>query len=103
VAPAAVPQTVVVGYRELMSGPAVDHTEALHFQRRRGIEISFEDAERLGIATGDQVAVSLDGRTETGPALVQRRLRPGVVRMAARLPHVGPGLLAAAPAEAAGA
>jgi NADH-quinone oxidoreductase subunit G len=102
-AAAAVPQTVVVGYRELMSGPAVDHTEALHFQRRQGIEISFEDAQRLGVATGDQLAVTQDGATLTGPALVQRRLRPGVVRMAARLPHVGPGAVAAAPAEAAGA
>jgi NADH-quinone oxidoreductase subunit G len=102
-APAAVPQTVVIGYRELMSGPAVEHTEALHFQRRRGIEISFDDAERLGVATGDEIAVTQDGRTLTGPALVQRRLRPGVVRMAARLPHVGPGAVSVAPAEAEGA
>ena len=31
---------------------------------------------------------------------MQRGLRPGVVRMAARVPHVGPGTVAAAPAEA---
>ena len=94
------PQTVVVGYRELMSGAAVDHTEALHFQRRRGIEIAHADAESLGVATGDRIEVTHDGHTVTGPALVQRGLRPGVVRLAARVPHVGPGSVAAAPAEA---
>jgi NADH-quinone oxidoreductase subunit G len=102
-APAAVPQTVVVGYRELMSGTAVDHTEALHFQRRRGIEIAYADAEQLGIATGDPIQVSQDGRTLTGPALVQRALRPGVVRLPARVPHLGPGTVTPAPAEAPGA
>jgi len=102
-AAAAVPQTVVVGYRELMSGAAVDHTEELHFQRRRGIEIAHADAESLGVATGDRIEVTHDGHTVTGPALVQRGLRPGVVRLAARVPHVGPGSVAAAPAEAADA
>jgi anaerobic selenocysteine-containing dehydrogenase len=100
VAAAAVPQTVVVGYRELMSGAAVDHTEALHFQRRRGIEIAYADAQSLRVATGDRIQVTHDGRSVSGPALVQRGLRPGVVRMAARVPHVGPGSVAAAPAEA---
>jgi predicted molibdopterin-dependent oxidoreductase YjgC len=99
VAAAAVPQTVVVGFRELMSGAAVDHTEALHFQRRHGIEIAFDDAQSLGIGTGDRIQVTHDGHTVTGPALVQRGLRPGVVRMAARVPHVGPGSVAAAPPE----
>jgi anaerobic selenocysteine-containing dehydrogenase len=86
-----------------MSGPAVDHTPGLHFQRRLGIEIAHPDAEQLGIATGDQVQVTHDGRTVTGPALVQRGLRPGVVRVPARVPHVGPGSVAAAPAEGASA
>ena len=102
-APAAIPQTVVVGYRELMSGAAVDHTPGLHFQRRLGIEIAHSDAETLGVATGDPVQVTHDGRTVTGPALVQRGLRPGVVRVPARVPHVGPGSVAAAPAEGASA
>jgi NADH-quinone oxidoreductase subunit G len=102
-AAAAIPQTVVVGYRQLMSGPAVEHTEALHFQRRVGIEIAHADAEAIGVATGDRVQVTLDGSTQTGPALVQRSLRPGVVRIPTRIPHVGPGTVAAAPAEADGA
>jgi anaerobic selenocysteine-containing dehydrogenase len=86
-----------------MSGAAVDHTPDLQFQRRHGIEIAHADAEGLGVATGDEIQVSMDGRTQTGPALVQRGLRPGVVRLPARVPHVGPGNVAAAPAEGASA
>jgi predicted molibdopterin-dependent oxidoreductase YjgC len=102
-AAAAIPQTVVVGYRQLMSGPAVEHTEGLHFQRRAGIEIAHADAEAIGVATGDRVQVTMDGSTQSGPALVQRGLRPGVLRIPARIPHVGPGTVTAAPAEADGA
>jgi anaerobic selenocysteine-containing dehydrogenase len=94
------PETVVVGYRELMSGPSVDHSPQLHFQRRTGIEIAFADAERLGVETGDRIEVTVAETIRTGPALVQRRLRPGVVRMAARIPQVAPGSVRAAPAEA---
>jgi len=100
---AGLPETLVVGYRELMSGPAADHTPQLQFQRRRGIEIAHADAERLGLATGERIEVTVDGHTHTGPALVQRTLRAGVVRLPARIPHVGPGSVRAAPAEAADA
>ncbi|MDX6547339.1 MAG: NADH-quinone oxidoreductase subunit [Gaiellales bacterium] len=88
--------TIVVGYRQLMSGAAVDHSPVLHFQRRGGIEISHDDAQRLGVATGDRVEVAYEGRTVTAAAVVQRRLRPGVVRLATALPYVGPGELRAA-------
>ncbi len=93
---------VVVGYRQLMSGASVDHSPALHFQRRSGIEIAHDDAQSLGVATGDRVEVAYDGRTVAGAAIVLRRLRPGVVRLAATLPYVGPGELRAAgePADA---
>ena len=95
--------TVVVGYRELMSGAAVDHSPALHFQRRTGIEISHDDAQRLGVKPGDRVRVTYDGGEHEGAAIVLRRLRPGVVRVAARRPYVGPGTVVVAPSEAAGA
>ncbi len=95
--------TVVVGYRELMSGAAVDHSPALHFQRRTGIEISHDDAQRLGVKPGDRVRVTYDGGEHEGAAIVLRRLRPGVVRVAARRPYVGPGTVVVAPPEAAGA
>ncbi len=67
----------------------------------REIEIAHADAERLAVATGDRIEVMVDGRTHTGPALVQRALRPGVVRLPTRIPHVGPGSVRVAPAEAA--
>ena len=93
---------VVVGYRQLMSGPAVDRAPQLDHQRRIGIELSHDDAARLGIAAGDRVTIEHGGRTATGPAAVSRRLRPGVVRLATRLPYVGPGRVSTAeePADA---
>jgi predicted molibdopterin-dependent oxidoreductase YjgC len=92
--------TVVVGYRELMSGAAVDHSPALHFQRRAGIEISHDDAQALGVKPGDRVRVSYEGGEHEGAAVVLRRLRPGVVRVAARRPYVGPGTVTAVEPEA---
>ncbi len=41
----------------------------------------------------------LDSRTASGPAIASRRLRPGTVRMAQRVPYVGPATVAADPAE----
>jgi anaerobic selenocysteine-containing dehydrogenase len=100
-APSEAPSgTVVVGYRELMSGPAVDHSPALHFQRRAGVEISHDDAETLGVKPGDRVRVAYDGGEHEGAAVVLRRLRPGVVRIATRRPYLGPGTVAAAEPEA---
>jgi anaerobic selenocysteine-containing dehydrogenase len=95
--------TIVVGYRQLMSGHSVDHSPVLHFQRRSGIEISHQDAQQLGVATGDRVEVGYGDQTLAGAAVVQRRLRPGVVRLATAVPYVGPGQLRAAAEEAAGA
>jgi NADH-quinone oxidoreductase subunit G len=91
--------TTVVGYRELMAGPAVDRAPHLHFQRRTGIELNHEDAQDLGIAAGDRVSVEFGGRTTSGPAVVSRRLRRHTLRLAARVPYVGPGTVAAAAEE----
>ena len=91
---------VVVGYRQLMSGVEVDHAEELEFQRRRSIELAHDDAQSLGVATGDRVTATWKGGSATGPALVNRRLRTGVVRLATAVPHVGPGSVAAAEPEA---
>jgi NADH-quinone oxidoreductase subunit G len=85
---------LVVGYRQLMDGPAIEHTPPLQFQRRLGIELAHDDALDLGIAAGDQVTVEHGGRTTTGPAVVSRRLSRGVVRLATRVPYVGPGRVA---------
>jgi NADH-quinone oxidoreductase subunit G len=100
-APSEAPSgTVVVGYRELMSGPAVDHSPALHFQRRTGVELSYDDAEALGIKAGDRLRVTYEGGEHEGAAIVLRRLRPGVVRIATRRPYLGAGTVAAAEPEA---
>ena len=77
-----------VGYRQLM-GAAVDHLPVLHFQRC-GIEIAHDADESLGVATGDRVAVADDGHSVTG-AGHRAAVPPGVVRLAAALPYIGPG------------
>ena len=59
--------------------------------------------QRLGVKPGDRVRVTYDGGEHEGAAIVLRRLRPGVVRVAARRPYVGPGTVVVAPPEAAGA
>jgi len=95
-------ELVAVGYRQLMSGAAVDRTPQLHFQRRSGIELSVADAERIGVATGDPVRVVTEGREHTGPAQVRRGLRAGVVRLAARVPFVLPAAVEAVEVGGAG-
>jgi NADH-quinone oxidoreductase subunit G len=86
---------VAVGYRQLMSGAAVDRNPKLHFQRRRGVELNAEDAAALGVANGDPVRVSVQGREHTGPAIVRSGLRRGVVRLAVRVPFVLPATVEA--------
>ena len=91
--------TTVVGYRELMAGPAVDRAPHLHFQRRAGMKPSHDDARDLGIAAGDRVSVEFGGRTVSGPAVVSRRLRRHTVRLATRVPYVGAGSVSPAVEE----
>ncbi|MGN6379082.1 MAG: molybdopterin-dependent oxidoreductase, partial [Gaiellales bacterium] len=96
-------EVLVAGYRQLLAGPAADRSPHLHFQRRRGIELSHDDAVSLEVASGDQVTVEYGGRSVTGPAVVSRRLRAGVVRLATRVPYVGPGTVTPAAEEGADA
>ena len=101
---AELPETVVVGYRELMSGPAADRTPQLQFQRRRGIEIAHADAERLGLATGERIEVTVDGRTHTGPgARAAQRCAPASCGWPPASRTSARAACAAAPAEAADA
>jgi NADH-quinone oxidoreductase subunit G len=96
-APESEPGTVLVtGYRQLLAGPAADRAPHLLFQRRTAIELAHDDATELGVAAGDRVTVDYGGRSLTGPAVVSRRLRPGVVRLATRIPYVGRGRVAPA-------
>jgi NADH-quinone oxidoreductase subunit G len=73
----------LVRYRPLFSGPAVERVPELQFQRPAAeIELSFDDAQRRGIATGAEVTVSSNEASVTLRARVSRRLAAGLVRIA---------------------
>ncbi len=78
----------LVSYRSAFSGRAVELTPSLEFQRPTPtIELSASDAERLGVARGDEVSVASNGTSVSLRAEINRRLLPGVVRAAEE--HVG--------------
>ncbi|MBA2615917.1 MAG: molybdopterin-dependent oxidoreductase, partial [Actinobacteria bacterium] len=70
-------------YRSAFSGPGVERVEALAFQRPAlEVELSAHDAGSRSIAAGDVVAVRSNGTSHELRARINRRLRPGVVRIA---------------------
>jgi predicted molibdopterin-dependent oxidoreductase YjgC len=70
-------------YRALFSGPAVERTPELQFQRPPAeVELALDDASRRGVTTGDEVLVRSNGTSRTLRARLNRRLQPGVVRVA---------------------
>ena len=70
-------------YRPLFSGPAVERTPELQFQRPAAeIELAADDAERRRIATGDTVSVRSNGTTIELQARVSRALAAGTARIA---------------------
>jgi NADH-quinone oxidoreductase subunit G len=80
---AAAPGLELLAYRSLFSGPAVERVPELGFQRPHAeVELSWDDAQTRGIATGDDVVVTSNGTSRTLRARVNRRLRAGVTRMA---------------------
>ena len=73
----------LIRYKALFSGPAVERVPELQFQRPAPeVELSDEDAERRGIASGETVRVSHNGTSLELQARVNRGLRAGVVRIA---------------------
>jgi NADH-quinone oxidoreductase subunit G len=73
----------LVRYRPLFSGPAVERTPELQFQRPLAeVEISQHDAIDRRIRPGDAVTVSSNGTSVTLRARVSDELRAGVVRIA---------------------
>jgi NADH-quinone oxidoreductase subunit G len=73
----------LVRYRALFSGPAVERVRALQFQRPAAeVELSPEDASVRGIAGGDRVRVSSNGTSVELRAVLDHRLKTGVVRAA---------------------
>jgi NADH-quinone oxidoreductase subunit G len=73
----------LVRYRALFSGPAVERVAELQFQRPTAeVELAPADAEARGISGGDTVRVSSNGTSHELRARINRRLRPGVARIA---------------------
>jgi predicted molibdopterin-dependent oxidoreductase YjgC len=69
-------------YRPLFSGPAVDRTPELQFQRPGGeIELARADARSRGIANGAAVTVSSNGTSRELRARIARDLPPGYARV----------------------
>jgi predicted molibdopterin-dependent oxidoreductase YjgC len=70
-------------YRPLFSGPAVERTPELQFQRPPAeVELAAADADRRQIATGDTVSVRSNGTAVELRARVSRALAAGTARIA---------------------
>jgi NADH-quinone oxidoreductase subunit G len=70
-------------YRALFSGPIVERTPELEFQRPGAeIELSLVDARERAIGTGDEVTVSSNGTAVPLRARIARDLPAGSVRLA---------------------
>jgi NADH dehydrogenase/NADH:ubiquinone oxidoreductase subunit G len=73
----------LIRYRALFSGPAVERTPELQFQRPQAeVELSEEDARARDIRPGDEVTVRSNGTSVTLRARLNRELRAGIVRIA---------------------
>ena len=73
----------LVAYKPLFSGPAVERTPELQFQRPNGeIQIHADDARARGIRNGQTVTVSSNGTTVELKARLMRNLARGTVRVA---------------------
>ena len=72
----------LVRYRPLFSGPAVERTPELEFQRPLPeVELAEEDARARDIRSGDEVTVRSNGTSVTLRARLTREMRAGVVRI----------------------
>jgi anaerobic selenocysteine-containing dehydrogenase len=82
-APAAPPagRFALVAPRPLFAGPAVERTAVLAHQRAPWVMLNHEDADALGAAEHDVIAVTHAGGVHTGPLRTSRRLRKGAVRI----------------------
>jgi len=70
-------------YRPLFSGPAVERIPELQFQRPAAeVELSYDDAERRQIASGDTVAIRSNGTSVALRAQISMALAAGTVRIA---------------------
>ena len=77
------PAVRLVRYRPLFSGAAVERVPELAFQRPAAeVQLSPNDARRLGIAAGDEVDVRSNGTSRRLRARIDKGLVAGVARIA---------------------
>ncbi|MEA2308765.1 MAG: NADH-quinone oxidoreductase subunit [Thermoleophilaceae bacterium] len=66
--------------RSLWTGPVTEHAPAMRFlSPRQAAELSAEDAERLGIAPGDEIEVAVNGTSVRARAVLRSRVPAGSV------------------------
>ena len=88
-APATAPAPMRAAvFRPMFSGPAVERSEHLAFQEPREIVLNRSDAQRLGIAAGQELVVRAGDIEVRGPARLSRALDAGAVRV----PYDGPSV-----------
>jgi NADH-quinone oxidoreductase subunit G len=82
------PQTLALGtYRDIWSGPITELNPPLKFLKpSQRLELSPEDAQRLGLATGDKVRVTQGDRSLEATVLVKERIPEGVCFLAEAIP-----------------
>jgi NADH-quinone oxidoreductase subunit G len=80
-APAELPAGLRLGAAPaLFASPAVQHSPSLRFlEPRQRVELSRDDAQRLGIRSGEDVEVSSGDRVVRATAAIRAAIRPGSV------------------------
>jgi NADH-quinone oxidoreductase subunit G len=84
-APLATPPDLPAGLRlgaapALFASPAVEHSPSLRFLApRQRAELSPDDAQRLGIESGDEIEVVAGDRAVRAPAAIRAAIAPGAV------------------------
>ncbi len=101
-APEAAPPAggVILGsYRDLWASEVTEHSPALRFlMPAQTLELSLADAERLGVASGDDVTVRSNGHSVSARVAIRARIRPGAGFLIEGLTSDGANRLAGATA-----
>ena len=75
----AQPELALGTYRDLWAGPITELNPPLKFLKpSQHLELSPEDAQRLGLATGDKVRVTQGAHSLEATALIKERTPEGV-------------------------
>ena len=70
-------------YRPIWASPEVEVSPALHFAiAQQQVELSPQDAKRLGLSTGDPVAITQNGTRLCGRALIRTGVTEGTAFLA---------------------